>query len=104
MMEATYKTKNGRMMIKVEAETQKELFLKVSQAADVFDAQEECGECKSKMIRPRVRELEKGSYYELICESCGAQFSFGQHKNGGTIFPKHKEGWKVWDGSSGPHE
>jgi hypothetical protein len=46
------------------------------------------------------------SHYELICGACGGQFSFGQHKKGGSLFPKRKgdngflpnRGWHKWDG------
>jgi translation initiation factor 2 beta subunit (eIF-2beta)/eIF-5 len=95
-MEATYKTANGRLMIKVEAESQKDLFKQIAQAQDVFDAQGACGECESASIRLRVRHHEKGDYYEMVCNACGAQFSFGQHKTGGTLFPKHELGWKIY--------
>ena len=95
-MEATYKTANGRLMIKVSADTQKDLFREIAEAQAVFDAQQECGKCACKEIRFNVRTLEKGSYYELNCTGCGAQFRFGQHKSGSTLFPKTKDGWVEW--------
>ena len=105
-MEAQYKTTNGRLTFKVDGD-QKVLFKQVAMIQEIFDAESECGICKSKEIRFRTREVEGNTYYELICTGCGANFSFGQHKQGGTLFPKRKGedgkplpngGWSKWVG------
>lgn len=98
-MEATIKAFGGRVLIKVAGENQKELFRQVAAADQVFNAQTECGRCKSKDIYMDVRHTEKGDYYELRCP-CGARFNFGQHKEGNTLFPKFKDGWEVYGGDA----
>ena len=49
--------------------------------------------------------MEDNDYYEMRCLSCGAALSYGQHKKGGTLFPKRKDengnwldngGWQKW--------
>lgn len=89
-MEAQYKTRNGRLLIKVEGETQKALFKELAAAQEVFEAESDCGCCKSTDIHFRVREVDGNEYYELVCTTCGAVFSFGQHKKNNTLFPKRR--------------
>ena len=52
-----------------------------------------------------VRNVDGNDYYELRCNDCGAVLAFGQHKKGGTLFPKRKDdegnylpnkGWHKW--------
>ena len=51
-----------------------------------------------------MRTVEGNDYFELKCTDCGAVLSFGQHKKGGTLFPKRKDesgwlknkGWHKW--------
>jgi hypothetical protein len=90
VIEAQYKTASGRLVIKVQGENQKELFRQLSMVQDVFEADDSCGCCNSKNIRFRVRTHEGMDFYELLCQDCGAQFAFGQHKTGGTLFPKRR--------------
>ena len=87
-MEAQYKTRNGRLLIKVEGENQKALFRELAMAQEVFEAETECGCCDSSEIRFRVREVDGNEYYELVCNKCGARFEFGQHRKNNTLFPK----------------
>lgn len=104
-MEAQYKTRNGHLMLRVEGESQKDVFRELARAQEVFEAESECGICKSSQIKFRVRNVEDNEYYEIVCE-CGATFSFGQHKKGGTLFAKRKgedgkslpnRGWSKWE-------
>ena len=99
-MEATYKTRDGRLLIKVQGETQKDLFRELARAQDVFESESECGLCQGKEIRFNVRTVEDNEYFELRC-ACGATFSFGQHKKGGSLFPKKSGlahgGWSKWE-------
>ena len=91
-MEAQYKCRNGRLLIKVEAGDQKTLFKRIAEAEQIFDAATECGLCKATNLSYLARTVKDGSeYYELICRSCHATMSFGQHRNGNTLFPK--PGW-----------
>jgi len=73
----------------------------------VFEAASSCGCCQSRELRFRHRKAEKFDYYELVCSECGARFQFGQHQEGGGLFPKRRgedgsslpnHGWSKWDG------
>ena len=90
-MEAQYKTTNGRLLIKVDAETPKELFKRIAGVQEVFEAEHECGCCHSKDIQFRVRTVEENDFYELKCCDCGARFQYGQNKKGGGLFPKRRD-------------
>jgi hypothetical protein len=104
-LEAQYKTRSGHLILRVEGETQKDLFRELARAQETFEAETECGICKGTEIRFRVRAVDDNEYYELRC-SCGATFAFGQHKKGGSLFPKRKaedgkalpnHGWTKWE-------
>ena len=106
-MKAHYRTANGRITIEVEGGTQKELFKAVADVQEVFDADARCGDCQSADIAFRVREVDDNQYYELHCRNCQARLSFGQHKQGGTLFAKRvddqknplpKGGWRKYTG------
>lgn len=88
-MEAQYRTRDGRLIVKVAGETQKDLFRELARAQETFEAETECGLCKSTDIKFSVRVVDDNEYFELRCV-CGATFQFGQHKKGGSLFPKRK--------------
>ncbi len=107
-MEAQYKTRSGRLVIKLVAEDVKRLFRELGAVQDAFDSEVECGCCNSVEIRYRVRDVDSNEYYELYCTNCGAKFEFGQHKKGQTLFPKTSaadgkklpnRGWAKWSGN-----
>ena len=107
-MEAQYKTRDGRLLIKVEAEHQKGLFKELAATQEIFEAEAECGCCRSKELRFRVRVVDENEFYELVCH-CGARFEFGQHKKGSSLFPKRRaedgtilpnRGWAKWEPSA----
>ncbi len=107
-MEAQYKTRDGRLLIKVEAEHQKGLFKELAAVQEVFESESECGCCHAKELRFRVRVVDENEFYELACV-CGARFEFGQHKKGGSLFPKRRgedgtalpnRGWAKWDAAT----
>lgn len=92
-MEFHYRAFNGRLVIKGEGSSIKDLFEQIGPIAEVLDADQCCGKCQSVMIYPRAREAKKAdgktvTYYELVCGECGAKLSFGQHSEGGTLWPK----------------
>src|SRR5579863_2661605 len=89
-MEAHYRTRSGRLTIKVVGDEQKELFRQLAVVQDIFDGESECGLCHSPDIKFQVRAIDGNEYFELVCTKCNAQFSFGQHKNGKTLFPKRR--------------
>lgn len=89
-MEAQYKTRDGRLLVKVDADSPEDLFKRVAAVQKVFEAESECGCCHSTDIRFRVRTIEENDFYELLCRNCGARFEFGQNKKGGGLFPKRR--------------
>lgn len=105
-MKVTYKSKNGRFLIEATGDTVKDCFAQVGGAAAVFEAESTCGKCNSSDIRPNFKIVKDGKfkYYELVCMSCRAQFSFGQATSGDILFPKRKDdngplpfrGWRIF--------
>lgn len=100
-MKVNYKSSNGRLSIEVDAETQKEVFSKLSQFQEVFE-QTTCGKCGHDDLRFVVRMVEDNDFYELHCLKCRARLAFGQHKGKeGTLFPRRKDGDGTWLPNSG---
>ena len=102
-MKATYRV-NEKISFEIESEGQKELFKELATVQEIF-GESKCGVCGSENIKFVVRTVEDNEYYELRCMDCGATLSFGQHKKGGTLFPKRKDengnwlengGWHKW--------
>ena len=106
-MKLNYTTKNGRLSVGIEAESQRELFSELNKFQEVFE-NEACGKCKGDDIQYVVRTVDDNQYYELKCKSCGAKLAFGSHKKGGGLFPKRKDGdawlpdggWMKWNPKS----
>ena len=96
MIEATYKTMRGNLLLKVSGETVKAVFKEIAHVAEVFDADQQCGLCHSANLRYRSRTIDNNDYYELYCVDCTAALKFGQHKAGGTLFAKRNEGENGW--------
>ena len=100
-MELKYTTTDGRTQVNIEGKGLKDVFENLAEFCEVFE--NECtvtvnGVTKSSSkVVPRVREIEGNKYYELVCvdpdrDLRGRILSFGQHKQGGTLFPKRTEG------------
>ena len=103
-MKLVYTTKNGKMNVEIEGDSQRELFGQISRFQEVFE-EASCGKCGSENVRFVVRNVEDNLYHELRCADCGARLSFGAHKKGGGLFPKRKDsegnwlpdgGWVKW--------
>ncbi len=98
-MEAQLKTASGRLAIKVEGGTVKELFKQIAAIDEIFNAEHQCGLCQSTDLRFVVRTVDENDYYELRCK-CGGRFQFGQTKKGGSLFPKRRDepngGWSKY--------
>jgi hypothetical protein len=77
--------------LEIEGTSQKEL---IKQAAFFGSLPCVCPVCESA-TRFSFREPEGYEYYGLICEQ-GHELKFGQHKEGGTLFPKGE--WTKFDG------
>ncbi len=90
-MKATYRTSDGRISFEVEGESAKALFAQIAGIQEIFDVEHECGMCKSKDIRFRVRKADKFTYYELNCQECRARLDFGQSQDLVSLFPKRKD-------------
>ena len=86
---------NDKLTLKISAEGQKELFKDLSTVQEIF-GENSCGMCGSTDIKYVVRTVDGNDYFELRCNKCGAILSFGQHKKGGTIFPKRKDADCKW--------
>lgn len=108
-MKAHYRTRNGQLTIEVNGEFVKDIVKQVAMVQEVFEAESACGCCNSANIRFQSRTANGNDFYEMSCNDCGARFEFGQHKQGGTLFPKRKgegnkmlpnRGWAKWEGKA----
>jgi hypothetical protein len=106
-MKVKYKV-GDKLEFELEGGGQKEIFKELALIQEIF-AEENCGLCGSTNLRFIVRSVEGNDYYELRCADCGAILAFGQHKKGGTLFPKRKDddgsylpnrGWHKWSKDS----
>jgi hypothetical protein len=94
-MQLTYKL-TDKLTVSFEASGQKEILQNLSVLSEIF-SHSHCGACRKPDIRYVVRETSKGTkkfqYYELHCQNpaCRARLAFGQHSEGGTLFPKKKD-------------
>lgn len=95
---------NDRLSVELEGAGQKEVFKELATLQEIF-GESKCGLCNKDSIRFVVRNVDDNDYYELRCD-CGGILSFGQHKKGGTLFPKRKDdegnympsrGWHKWN-------
>ncbi len=103
-MKVSYRS--GQLLFELEGAGQKEVFERLSEIQEIF-GEEKCGACKGESLRYAVRVIDDNKYFELHCTTCRARLAFGQHKKGGTLFPKRKDddgnwlpnnGWIKWDG------
>jgi hypothetical protein len=102
-MKVTYKA-NDKLQFELEGSGQKEVFKELSLIQEIF-SEDKCGACGKNNFKFVVRNVDSNDYYELRCNECSAVLSFGQHKKGGTLFPKRKDdegtylpnkGWHKW--------
>ena len=102
-MKLRYKV-NDKLEFELENEGQKEVFKELAIIQEIF-GEDTCGVCSSSNLKFIVRNVESNDYFELRCSDCGAILSYGQHKKGGTLFPKRKDeksnympnrGWHNW--------
>jgi DNA-directed RNA polymerase subunit RPC12/RpoP len=103
-MKVTYQTRDGRLNVELEGESQKDIFQSISRFQEVFE-ESVCGKCSSDNIRYVVRNVDDNCYHELRCNDCQSKLAFGAHKQGGGLFPKRKDGdtwldnrgWVKWN-------
>lgn len=98
-MKILYKA-SEKLSFELEGSGQKEIFKELSTLQEIF-SESSCGMCKGENLKYVVRNVEDNDYYEIRCTSCGATLSFGQHKKGGTLFPKRKDGDGNWMKNNG---
>jgi hypothetical protein len=101
-MKLNYKV-SEKLSFELEGAGQKEIFKELSAIQEIF-GEEVCGLCKSHNIRYVVRNVDGNDYYELRCSDCGAVLAFGQHKKGGTLFPRRKDDDGKWLPNKGWHK
>lgn len=81
---------NSNLEFELEAEGQKQIFKELSSLQEIF-GENNCGMCKGDDLKFVVRNVDDNDYYELRCNKCGGVLPYGQHKKGGTLFPKRKD-------------
>lgn len=95
---------NDKVELELEGDGQKEIFKELSAVQEIF-GEEKCGLCEKGNLKFTVRNIDGNDYFEIRCNDCGGILSFGQHKKGGTLFPKRKDednkylpnrGWHKW--------
>jgi hypothetical protein len=101
-MKITYKA-SDKLQFELEGSGQKEVFKELATIQEIF-SEDKCGSCKKDDLRFIVRNVESNDYYELRCNDCGAVLAFGQHKKGGTLFPKRKDDENNWLPNNGWHK
>jgi len=103
-----YTSADGRMTFTVDGETPKDLFREIAEFQSVFEFADTCGCCHSDKVRFNYRVVDDNAYYSLRCSDCTAEFKFGQHKKGDSLFPNLKDddgnmlenrGWSIWRGA-----
>ena len=82
------KTPGQAPKFEFEAGSPKEIFEKLALLDAIF-TESKCGACGSSDIIYVNRPVDNGSYLELRCNKCRAQLSFGQNKDGKSIFKKN---------------
>jgi len=106
-MRVTYTTSDGRIQVTLEAQGVKGVFAELAHVQEVLESNT-CGQCDSADTVLNLREHDGHSYYSKICQKCGAQLDFGQHRQGETLFVKRrdaerneigKNGWYHWQQS-----
>lgn len=102
-MKLKYKV-SEKLEVELDVTGQKEIFKELATLQEIF-GESHCGMCDSDNLKFCVRNVDDNDYYELRCNKCAAILSFGQHKKGGTLFPKRKDennnllpnrGWHKW--------
>lgn len=95
---------NDKLEFELEGAGQKEIFKELATIQEIF-SEERCGLCEKHNLKYVARNVDGNDFFELRCADCGAILAFGQHKKGGTLFPKRKDedgkwlpnrGWHKW--------
>ena len=65
-MKVNYRTRNGRLSVQLEGDSQRDIFAEVSKFQEVFE-EDKCGKCSSENVRFVVRNVDDNLYHELRC-------------------------------------
>lgn len=103
--------------LEADGETHKEVFSQLAAMTEVF-RDEQCGICKKhnnifvvrKVADPKSKGKKEFEYFEKRCltKDCGGRLAYGQHNEGGSLFPKRRGedgkplpnyGWFKWEKS-----
>ncbi len=97
-MKVKYTSSNGALEFELESPLVVDLFESIAKVQEVFETATQCGMCESTNLRYAVREVDDNKFYEVQCQAigCRARFAFGQHKKGGSLFPKRKDAEGEW--------
>lgn len=90
----------GNYTFELEGQDIKEIWKQLSYIGELF-TDRKCGKCGSDNITPNHRVVEDNSYFEMKCHDCSHALAFGQHKKGGTLFPKRKNKDDTWKQNRG---
>jgi hypothetical protein len=104
---------DGPLTFELEAADDTSLFEQLAHVQSLF-GDTCCGKCKGTNLQFRVRKAGKNAeftYYERVCQDCGAKLDYGQNRqgrsmytkrtiqdNGRNVYDKEHQGWYVWDG------
>ena len=84
-----------KCQLEAEVETVKDMFRVIGDFSTVL-SETNCGSCNSERIVMGHRIAKGYDFYELECADCHCRLSFGQHKEGETLFPKRDKGKNGW--------
>lgn len=98
MNEVTYKSKDGRFIVKFEPKGQADLFEQIADFQSVFESETVCGLCKGEDVSFQVRDLDGAKYFEKKCNKpgCYATLAFHQNKKGNTLYRQYKDKWSKY--------
>jgi hypothetical protein len=106
----------GNVQLEGEGNTHKEVFKQLAAMTEVF-RDEPCNLCGKNNAVLVVRNVPDPKspkkiyeYYERRCltKDCGGRLAYGQHNEGGSLFPKRfdedkkllpNRGWHKWEGN-----
>ena len=94
-VKVTYQIPGRPITLVLEAADPKQAFRGLTAFGEIF-TESKCGSCGSEDIKYEHRKHDDNDYYSLRCNGCQAQFDFGQHKTGSTLFAKRDKGDKGW--------
>lgn len=83
---------NDRATIQVEANSPIDAIEQIGHYVMIL-SMTTCGACQSKNVHPDHQNRAGYDFYSMRCHDCGSEFSFGQHRDRDTLFPKTDKGW-----------